>query len=213
MTMCYPIFLKLSGKLCIVIGGGKVAERKVQSLLECNARIRVISPNLTSRLKDWVNKGLIEYKQGKYDPQDLNGAFLVISATNREDVNESVSKECFRKGILVNVVDVPSKANFFVPATVRRGPLSIAISTDGKSPLMARLIKEDLEALYGPQFGSFIEFLGNIRKQIINNISNPQKRQKILSTLVDKETLCLLRQGCLEQAKERVNNVYRSCRD
>lgn len=211
MTKCYPVSLKLSGKLCVIIGGGKVAERKTQSLFGCNARIRVISPELTPKLKEWVDKGEIEYKEGNYDPEDLNGAFLVISATDREDINESVSKECLRRNILINVVDAPSKANFFVPATIRRGPLSIAVSTNGKSPLMARLIREELESLYEPEFGDFVNFLGSVRKQVIENVSNPEARQKILSALADKESIRLLRQGYLEQAKERVNDVYHSC--
>jgi precorrin-2 dehydrogenase/sirohydrochlorin ferrochelatase len=213
VTHYYPIVLKLSGKLCIVIGGGNVAERKVKSLLECGARVRVVSPQLTSQLREWANKGKIELKPDKYEPEDLDGAFLVISATDQEDVNESVSAECFRRDIPVNVVDVPAKANFFVPSTIRRGPLSISISTNGKSPLMAKLIREDLESLYGPEFGDFLEYLGNVRDQIIKNINDPKRRHKILSTLADRETIRLLREGHLEQAKERINNVYCSCGD
>lgn len=213
VTRYYPVFLKLAGKLCVVIGGGRVAERKVRSLLECEARVRVISPELTPRLKDWADEGKFEYKKGSYEHHDLDGAFLVISATNQENVNESVSAECSRRNILVNVVDTPSRANFFVPATVRRGSLSIAVSTGGKSPLMARLIRQDIESLYGPGFGTFIDYLGSIRKQIVKNVNNPAKRQRILSQLVDVESLRLLKEGYLEQAKERVDSVYRSCGD
>ena len=211
MTKCYPVALKLSGKLCVIVGGGKVAERKVQSLLECDAQVRVISPELTSRLWELANNGNIQYKPDKYEPADLYGAFLVISATDREDVNEAISAECRRRNILVNVVDAPAKANFFVPSTIRRGPLSISVSTNGKSPLMARLLRKDLEALYGPDFGDFLEFIGTIREQIIKNVKNLQRRHEILSALADQETIRLLREGYLEQAKERVNNVYCSC--
>jgi len=211
VTHYYPIILKLTGKLCIVIGGGNVAERKVQSLLECGARVRVVSPKLTARLRKWADEEKIELKPDKYEPEDLNEAFLVISATNQEAVNELVSAECFRRGIPVNVVDAPDKADFFVPSTVRRGPLSISISTNGKSPLMAKLIREDLESLYGPEFGDFLDYLGDLRDQIIKNISDPKRRHKILSTLADRETIRLLREGYLEQAKERINNVYCSC--
>ncbi len=213
MTKCYPVALKLSGKLCVIVGGGKVAERKVQSLLECDAQVRVVSPELTFRLRELANNGDIQYKPDRYEPEDLNDAFLVISATDREDINEAISAECRRRNILVNVVDAPAKANFFVPSTIRRGPLSISVSTNGKSPLMAKLLRADLEALYGPDFGDFLDFLGSIREQVVKTVNNPQRRHEILSALADRETIRLLREGYLEQAKERVNNVYCSCGD
>lgn len=211
VSVYYPVFLNLSNKLCVVIGGGKVAERKVCSLLDCKARVKVVSPELTPRLKNMVAQGKIECKRGDYAPEDLNNAYLVISATGDREVNESVSKECMERGIPVNVVDTPSLADFIVPATVRRGPLILAVSTSGESPLLARLIREELETLYGQEFATFTTFLGNTRRKIIDSVTNLQNRQKILSQLVDKETLRLLREGCLELAKERVNNVYRSC--
>lgn len=208
----YPVLLKLSGRLCVVIGGGKVAERKVKSLLECEASIRLISPDLTPGLAMLVNKKMIDYKQGNYTDADLDGAFLVIAATNKKEVNDSVYAECLKKRILINVVDAPSKTNFIVPSTMRTGSLSISVSTDGKSPLMARLIREELESFYTQEFGLFLDFLADIREQVIVNFQDKNIKQKIFSNLVDKETFRLLRQGYLEKAKERVNCVYNSYR-
>lgn len=210
MVSDYPVVLKLAHRLCVVVGGGGVAERKVRALLKCKARIRVVSPGLTFNLQKWADQGMFDYQKKRYQPGDLVGAFLVISATDQRDINESVAAECLSQDILVNVVDAPDQANFYVPATIFNGPLSIAVSTGGKSPLMARLIRQDIESHYGPDFGSFIDFLGIIRKDIIENVDNPVKRQKILSQLVDARSINLIREGCLEQAKERVNNVYHS---
>lgn len=212
MVKCYPVSLNLEGRTCLVVGGGLIAERKVGSLLECKARVLVVSPELTAKLQQLFNRGSIIYRQGKFEPSDLEGAFLVISATNNDKVNKQVASLCFSRNLLVNVVDDPPQGNFFVPAVVRRGPLQIAISTDGKSPLLSRKIREELEQRYGPEYGLLVETLGQIREEVISEIADSRQRRTILAGLVDDEVLNLLRQKQFDRAKERVRNAYSNSR-
>ncbi|RKO67083.1 precorrin-2 dehydrogenase/sirohydrochlorin ferrochelatase family protein [Desulfofundulus salinus] len=208
MPKCYPVSLILSQRLCLVVGGGSVAERKVLSLLACGAKVKVVSPTLTPPLRGLVEKGEISYRQGEYETADLAGVFLVIAATDRDEINRRVAAEAMARNMLVNVVDDPPHGNFYVPAVVRRGSLQIAISTDGKSPLLARKIKEELEKRYGPEYGLLVNLLGELRHDILENIADPRKRRDLLTAILDDQVLQLLARGELEQAKERVINAY-----
>lgn len=204
MARCYMIAMDLEHKTCLVVGGGPVAERKVMVLLDCGGRIKLVSPHLTATLNRLAISGTITYKQGEYEASDLAEAFIVIAATGRDEVNRRVADDCAKHNLLVNVVDDPASANFFVPATLRRGSLQIAISTDGKSPVLARRIREALEEKYTADFGTFVDFLGNLRAKILAEVPDPRQRSMLLKGLVDQETLRLAQEGYLELAKERV---------
>ncbi|MCG9967597.1 bifunctional precorrin-2 dehydrogenase/sirohydrochlorin ferrochelatase [Pelotomaculum terephthalicicum JT] len=208
----YLISLDLSGKLCLVIGGGQVAERKVCSLLECDASVQVVGPELTPGLRDMAESGRILYRQGQYRPADLDNVFLVICATDNKEVNQQVAGDCTDRNLFVNIVDDPKKCNFFVPAVVKRGALSIAVSTGGKSPLLARKIREELETAYGLQYGEFLDLIADIRQDVINNISDPKKKKEILENMVCDEVLCFLKSGRMDLVKERIASAYRSSR-
>jgi len=184
----------------------------VRSLLECGARVIVVSPSITPGLAKLASENKLVYKKGYYRSSDLDGVFLVISATNSEDVNRQVAEDCAALNLIVNVVDDQSKGNFFVPAVIRRGDLTIAVSTNGKSPMLARRIREDLEETYGAQFGEFLELLGNLRQEVIRNVADLHLRREILENLIDSEVLRLLKEGCLESVKERLHNAYRGDR-
>lgn len=207
----YPVFLKLEGKKCLVVGGGSVAERKVKALARCGAEIQVVSPELTPGLQELYNAGKIRHRAGFYRTNDLDGVFLVVSATDDDNVNGVVAADCAAKNIMINVVDNPDRCSFVVPSVVHRGPFKLAISTGGKSPHLARVIREQLEQEFGPQFGDFVDFLGRVREKTLQSIADPDRRRDVLNNLVDRVTLELLRQGELEKAKERVNNVCHSC--
>ena len=209
MSRRYTISLDLFQKDCLVVGGGQVSERKVRSLLECGARVKVISPEITPGLGKLAAEGLILYREGFYQDSDLNGVFLVIGATDREEVNRRIADDCAARNLVVNIVDDPGKGNFFVPAVVRRGALTIAVSTEGKSPMLARKIREELERAYGPQFSEFLELLGQLRERVINNETNEQKKRNLLEELVSEEILDLLKEGRLELVKERLHSAYR----
>ena len=204
----YMISLDLSGKECLVVGGGQVAERKVRSLLECGARVRVVSPEISGGLKSLAEEGGISYRRGYYRAADLEGIFLVIGSTDREEVNRQVAEDCASRGLLVNIVDDPTKGNFFVPAVVRRGALTIAVSTGGKSPLLARRIREELEKTYGPHYEEFLDILGELREDVIRKVGDGGKKRDILESLVDDLVLSLLKEGRMDMVKERIISAY-----
>jgi len=208
----YLISLDLSGKLCLVVGGGRVAERKVRSLLECGASVRVVGPDLTRGLKAMAESGRIFYRRGQYHPADLKDAFLVISATDDEEVNRQVAEDCSTRNLIVNIVDDPGKCNFFVPAVVRRGSLSIAISTGGKSPLLARKIREELEMTYGRQYGEFLDLIADLREDIIHSVSDNKTKKEILEYMVSDEIMSYLKDSRMDLVKERILGAYRSSR-
>lgn len=204
---CYPIFLRLEKKLCLVVGGGEVACRKIHSLLSCGAKVRVVSPCLVEALQPLVQAKDIEYRQDMYHEKYLEGVFLVIAATGDSMVNKQVAADCHERNLLLNAVDDPSNGNFFVPAVMRRGALQIAISTDGKSPLLARKIRETLECMYGTEFGPLVDLLGDIREEILHTVSDEQQRRRLLASILDEETMQLIRKGDFSLAKERIINA------
>lgn len=176
----YPVFLNLKNKGCVVVGGGKVAERKVLSLLKSGAEVTVISPELTKRLKKESLSGRIKHIPRRYKKGDLKNAFLVIAATDSNEINEKVSEDAPH---LINVVDVPSLCNFIVPSVVKRGPLTIAISTSGVSPSMAKTIRKELEKLYGPEFARYLNSLKKIRIKTMAEIKDKKERERFLKKL------------------------------
>jgi len=207
----YSLSLDLYQKVCLVVGGGTVAERKVESLLECGAFVRVISPEITSGLETLAREGQIDLKIRQFSPTDLEGVFLVIGSTNQETVNRQVAEEGAARNLLVNIVDDPGKGNFFVPSIVKRGSLTIAISTEGKSPLLARIIREELETVYGPQYGEYLDLVGDLRQAVIRNVKDPEKKRKILESFAGDVILSLLKEGRIDEVKERLLNAYCGC--
>ncbi len=179
----YPVFLNLKAKLCVVIGGGKVAERKVNSLLEAGAIVKVISPELTPVLKELAETGKIFWEKREYKKGDIEGAWLVISATNNPSVQKSVYTEAEEKKIFCNVVDVPELCSFIVPSVVKRGDLQIAISTSGASPAVARRLREQLEELFGKEYEIYLKLLKNLREQILKSNWDREKKEKTLQNL------------------------------
>jgi precorrin-2 dehydrogenase/sirohydrochlorin ferrochelatase len=163
----YPICLDLAGRLCVVVGGGRVAERKVSGLLTCGAQVSVISPELTDELLRRHKDGIIKWIQREYRPGDLEQAFLVIAATDDEETQEQVFEEAAAHNLLLNVADVPQRCNFILPATVRQGDLIISISTAGKSPALARKLRIELEKRFGVEYRVLVDILGAIRPIIL----------------------------------------------
>ncbi|MDI6890555.1 MAG: bifunctional precorrin-2 dehydrogenase/sirohydrochlorin ferrochelatase [Thermodesulfovibrionales bacterium] len=195
----YPAFLNLKGKRAVVIGGGKVAERKVLTLLKAGADITVISPELTKRIERGKLKGMIKHIPRQYRKGDLKNAFLVIAATDSRDINKKVSKDA---SCLVNVVDSPSLCNFIVPSVIKRGPLTIAVSTSGISPALSKSIRMELQKLYGPEFVDYVKSLGKIRQRAMKEIRYKKKRAEFLKGLASEGMIKMLRQkGFKEIAK------------
>lgn len=206
----YPICLDIEGQTCVVIGGGQVAERKVLSLLECGARVVVVSLALTATLQELADSGKIEYRAGTFDPSCLEGVSLVIAATDDPQVNAAVSEEARKRRLLVNVVDAPELCNFLVPAVVRRGPLVISVSTSGASPLLARRLRQELEERYGPEYARVLDGLQRLRRRLKEEIASPKRRQAVLSRLVSEGLLDLIREGREDLVEERVRECISS---
>ena len=204
MANLYPLYLNIKDKKCLVIGGGKVAQRKVESLIDCEADVVVVSPVLTSYLKEIVENNRIIYRKKEYSPEDLKDVFLVICATDSETVNAKAAEECMHRGILVNVIDDPEKCSALVPAVIRRGSMAISISTGGKSPYVSRKIREKLESQFGNEYERYLDILGDIRREALIKEPDPAKRKEMFRSLVDSDLLDLIRAGNNEGVKERI---------
>lgn len=179
----YPVFVDLKDKRCVIVGGGRVAERKCSTLFKTGAKITVISPVLTKRLKNYKEKGLIRHIRRGYRSGDIRSAFMVIAATDSGRTNEMVAKEVMVADKLLNVVDTPSLCNFIAPSVFRRGLLTIAISTGGASPALAREIRKELQRIYGPEYSRYLKIMKVARSKAMKNIQNKKGREKFLKDL------------------------------
>lgn len=225
MTELYPIFLKLKNKLCVVVGGGKVAERKILSLLPTEAQIKVISPELTEKLEPLSREEKFIWIKRPYQRGDLQGAFLVIAATNDPQVQEAVFKEAEERGLPCNVVDKPEFCTFFVPSTLKRGNLLIAISTSGASPAVARRLRETLESLFPQEFALYLELMKAIRMEILKKELDPIEKEGRLQRLAlaplfqylvrgDFELLeAILEKEGLPNLLSEISSLYRASKD
>ena len=180
----YPICLDLEGKPCVVVGGGRVAERKVHGLLSCSAEVSVISPELTEDLLRQHKEGIITWINRTYRQGDLAHAFLVIAATDNEETQELVYEEAASRNLLLNVADVPQRCNFILPATVRQGDLIVSISTAGKSPALARKLRMELEKTFGKEYRVLVDILGAIRPLILTSGLSQSDNEKLFTQLL-----------------------------
>lgn len=184
-TRYYPIFTDLKDKKVVVIGGGRVAERKVHRLLEAGANVVLVSPEITPELQRLANNKRLVYKPKPFSEGDVDKAWLVIAATDDTQVQEQVYKACLERQIFCNVVDKPQYCGFIVPSEIRRGDLNIAISTGGKSPALAKTLRIKFEAEIGTEFGDYLELLGRLREHIQSELPNTEDRSTILKALGD----------------------------
>ena len=189
MTSLFPMFLKLDGRQCLVVGAGKVGEPKIGGLLDTGARVRVVALDATPAVREWARAGKIDLELRAFTADDLDGAFLAIVATNSRTLNERVYDEAQRRGVLCNVVDVPDLCDFFYPAVVRRGDLQIAVSTAGQSPSLAQIIRKQLEKQFGPGYASWVAELGETRKLILASDLDKEHKLDLLHSLASREAL------------------------
>lgn len=192
MAAYYPIFLDLAQRRCLVVGGGPVAEWKVRGLLEAGAHVLVVSPSLTDVLGIWAANGALTHLPRPFHDEDVEGCALVIAATDRVAVNVHVAATARRRGVWVNVVDTPEACDFIAPAVVRRGTLQIAISTGGKSPMLAKRLREGLEALIGPEYGELADVLGAMRATVRYREEPSEVWRAMFQHLIEASCLPLL---------------------
>jgi precorrin-2 dehydrogenase/sirohydrochlorin ferrochelatase len=195
MKKYYPVSLDMTDKRCVIIGGGAVAERKAERLSECGAQVVVVSRSLTPVLEDRKKADTIEHIDADYEKKTLRGAFMVIGATDRDDVNAQVSQDALSLGILVNIVDDPDRCNFILPSLLQQGDLSIAISTGGKSPALARKIREELQQQYGPEYESLLTIMGSLRKRVLAQGHASEANKAVFEALVRSDMLQAIRNG------------------
>ncbi len=210
MAALYPIYLKLEGQECLVVGGGAVAGRKIGGLLDCGASVTVVSPELAPELKKAAARGDFCYNERGFRAGDLRGKSLVIAATDDPGLNACIAQSCQKRDIPVNVVDNPGLSDFFVPSVVRRGPLCISISTGGGSPMLARRIREDLERQFGPAFEEIAALLGEMRQRILERLPDGDERRQCWEGIVTPELVALLKAGKLEIVRKQVEKACTS---
>jgi precorrin-2 dehydrogenase/sirohydrochlorin ferrochelatase len=182
----FPIFVKLEGRLVVVIGGGSVAEAKIPSMLGAGARVRLIAPSITPQIAERVRLGRIDWLPKEFEAADLNGAFLVIAATSAPRVNEAVFREAEARGLLCNAVDDIEHCHFYYGAVVQRGDLQIAISTNGKSPALAQRLRKELELELGPEYEVWLEWLGAAREALRASGPSSESTKKLLHELASR---------------------------
>jgi precorrin-2 dehydrogenase/sirohydrochlorin ferrochelatase len=183
MAVYYPAFLDLRGRRCLVVGGGAVAERKVGALLDAGARVVIVSPTLTSRLRALVSDGTVEHRARSFRCHDTAGCALVVAATGEGAVDDAVAAAARRVRALVNVVDRPAACDFILPSVLRRGDLQIAVSTGGKSPALAREIRRRLEVQIDDEYGELVTRVGNARARLRARRLAPTARMKAADRL------------------------------
>ncbi|HUU91436.1 MAG TPA: bifunctional precorrin-2 dehydrogenase/sirohydrochlorin ferrochelatase [Phycisphaerae bacterium] len=188
----YPIVLNLAGRRAVLVGGGKVALRKARALADAGAGVRVVAPEF---LSEFADDHRLECVAAAYDAQHLDGAVVVIAATDDEAVNARVAADARAAGALVNVVDRPALCDFLVPAQVARGDLLIAISTGGAAPSLSRRLRERLEKEFGPEYGALLATLRDVRERMKAEDLPPDLRRRIFERLTENDILAAARQG------------------
>jgi len=206
----YPVFVDISGKRCLVVGGGSVALRKIRTLVECGAKVRVVSPAAAAEIRRLASDGLVAWEEKKFVPRDLDGVFMAFAATDDTGKNRQIIQACKNKDVPVNAADDPEACDFFVPSVVRRRGLCVAIGTGGRSPLLAGRLRNELEGMIPEEYGEFLEILGEQREKLKKEVPDREKRKKIFEALVYSDILELLRAGKPEQVKEQIDQCLSS---
>jgi len=177
------MFLKLAKRRCLVVGAGKTAEEKIPTLLRCGASVLVVAPAASKAIQAWAAEKKIIWERRRFEARDLDGVFLVVVATPQKTLNRAVFEHAEKRGILCNVVRHRSLCDFYYPAVVRRGPLQIAISTAGHSGALAQRLRKQLEAQFGPEWESWLRWLGEARSSLYDDPLSPKRRRTMLHRL------------------------------
>jgi siroheme synthase-like protein len=183
----FPLFLKLEGKSCLVVGAGLIGLEKVESLLRCGAAIRVVAPDAVPRVQDLSVRGEIEWLARCYEPEDADGRDLIIAATSDRAVNRAVFEEASRRSILCNTADDPPLCDFFFASIVQRGDLQIAISTAGQSPALAQRLRREIDAQLPADLGPWLAELGQLRREVLEAMPAGAERKALLHELAHRE--------------------------
>ena len=198
----YPAFLDITAKRCLVVGGGKVAERKVVMLLQFNAHVTVVGPVITRTLLKLDNESKIEYFQRTYTAKDLDNTALVFACTDNSAINNKIKTEAARKKIPVNVVDNPDLCDFIVPSIIRKGDLTIAISTSGELPLLSKKLRQKIEEVVTDDYLEYLHIIGEFRKHLLKTVKEARKRGLIMKDIAKMDMQEVIATG-LAKIKKR----------
>ncbi len=185
----YPIYLELDGKTVLVVGGGNVAERKVETLLQYGAVVNIVSKELSPKLKELAVNGMIRQIGKSFDGKHLNNTFLAFAATDDQQLNHEISEIARKRGLMINAVDQPVDCDFIVPSIIRKGDLSIAVSTSGKSPALAKSIRRQLDLQFGKEYETFLILMGRLRKEILSLDLSQEENSRIFHKIVASDIL------------------------
>jgi precorrin-2 dehydrogenase/sirohydrochlorin ferrochelatase len=202
-----PIFIDVSGRHCVVIGGGQIAERKIRSLIEAGAAVTVVSPSLTDGLAALAKRDAIRYLARTYQLGDLEGVFLAYEASGKVETERTAAAEARARGVLINVADVPNLCSFIAPAVIKRGDLQIAVSTGGASPAFARKIREELEDRFGPADELMVDLLAAARQWLRVRDGDLASRSRLLTALVQADLRECLQRGDFAGADATVHRI------
>jgi precorrin-2 dehydrogenase/sirohydrochlorin ferrochelatase len=204
--LLYPAFLKIDGWKCLVVGGGKVASRKTEKLLACQAIVKVIASEAVKAIKILADEKKISLFLRRFEMTDLDDTKLVICATDDKKLNSEIAELAQKKGLLVNVVNAAEEGNFLVASSVQRGPLAIAVSTGGISPALARKIREDLEKEFGTEYELFLELMEKYREKAFQSFANEDERKKLFFELAHSKVLDEIRSG---KSREKIESLMK----
>jgi precorrin-2 dehydrogenase/sirohydrochlorin ferrochelatase len=204
----YPIYLDIENRDVLIIGGGNVCARKAETMMRYGAKVRVVSPELTEEIERWAEEGRLAIFRKRYEASDLDGANIVIASTDHQEVNEQIAADCRARRIPVNVVDVTPLCEFIVPAIVESGSIQIAVSTGGRSPAVARTLKEDLQRLIGPEYAEINDVLGTLRDGAKGVLPTDVDRKRFFDGIIAAGVLGMLRDGRRRDAYE---TIARAC--
>jgi precorrin-2 dehydrogenase/sirohydrochlorin ferrochelatase len=203
----YPVCLDIQNRKCLVVGGGHVGTRKVQTLLACGARVTVVSPEVTADLAEAARQERIELRRRAYRTSDMEGAFLVIGATNNETLNRQVHKDAEKAGRLCNIADQPHLCNFVLPALACQGDLIIAISTSGRSPAFAKHLRRRLQARFGPEYGRFLDLMGAVRNRLLAAEHAPEAHKPLFEQLIRSGLVDMIRDDDIDGINQVLSRV------
>ena len=189
----YPVHLDIQNRNCLVVGGGSVGTRKVLTLLQCGAKVTVVSPVISDRLREIAATGALTICKRPYQTGDLDGMFMVIGATNDEALNRRISSDAQGANTLCNIADRPEICNFILPSIVRRDDLVITISTSGRSPALAKKLRQILENQFGEEYEDFLSLMGAIRKKLLSRSHEPEAHKHLFEQLINSDLITLIR--------------------
>jgi len=207
IDLYYPVNLRLSGKTCLVIGGGNEALRDIRSALESGAMVKVVSQKVVNEINTLNRMGIIVWKQKSFNSNDLKGTFLVFVSGQKAFSNKKISKECINRNVLVSITGHPEKSNFINPPTIRRGNLMFTVTTGDRSHALSTAIKKELETRYGREYARFLKLVGEVKGDIQDKFLSSGKQRDLLQKLMQPETMELPAKRNLKKFLEEVKKI------